>query len=172
MQASFKTVGLLGKNQPEDVGEALQQLIELLQQRNMPVLLEADLGPLVDAQGVQLASREDIGASADLAIVIGGDGSLLGAARTLAKFETPVIGVNRGRLGFLTDISPDEMSQQIPAILDGNYEAENRFLLDAQLYRDGRVVDVAEALNDVVIDSGSSTSHLIPIGRSHARKKI
>ncbi len=73
-------------------------------------------------------------------IVVGGDGSLLSAARTLAKYDTPVLGVNRGRLGFLTDIMPDEISSQVPAVLDGKYERENRFLLDAQVtpQRQGR----------------------------------
>jgi NAD+ kinase len=89
-------------------------------------------------------------------IVLGGDGSLLSAARTMARFETPVLGINRGRLGFLTDISPDEVGELVPAVLEGRYEREERFLLDVTVEREGRVVARADALNDVVLNSGTS----------------
>ncbi len=89
-------------------------------------------------------------------IVVGGDGSLLSAARTLAKYDTPVLGVNRGRLGFLTDIMPDDIAQQIPAVLDGDFERESRFLLSAEVRRDDQVLGCGNALNDVVVNSGTS----------------
>ena len=104
----------------------------------------------------RVATLEEVGKQADLVIVVGGDGSLLSAARTLAKYNTPVLGVNRGRLGFLTDISPDDIAQQIPAVLDGAYESETRFLLTAEVRREGQVIGSEDALNDVVVNSGSS----------------
>ena len=87
-----------------------------------PLVLEDKLGDVVTEHKPRLATLEEIGQQADLVIVVGGDGSLLSAARTLAKFSTPVLGVNRGRLGFLTDITPDDIAQQIPDVLDGHYE--------------------------------------------------
>ncbi|GAB5450103.1 MAG: NAD(+) kinase [Halioglobus sp.] len=157
MQGKFKTVGLLGRSQQADLSEVLQDVLRALASRDIEVLLEDELSELVEEDAaVSHASRSAIGARADLAIVVGGDGSLLSAARTLANTETPVIGVNRGRLGFLTDITPDELAEQIPAILDGQFEAEHRFLLEAEVQREGEVVGVAEALNDVVVNSGSS----------------
>jgi len=110
----------------------------------------------VPGHGAQLGSREEIGQQSDLVIVAGGDGSLLSAARTLAKYDTPVLGVNRGRLGFLTDITPDQIAEQVPAVLDGKYTRENRFLLDAHVLRHGEQIARADALNDVVVNSGTS----------------
>ena len=84
-------------------------------------------------------SRPNLGAWADLIIVIGGDGTFLGAARDVAQFEVPMLGINRGRLGFLTDIMPDEMEQKVTAVLAGEFQLEERFLLQAQIRRDGEV---------------------------------
>jgi NAD+ kinase len=103
-----------------------------------------------------MESRDQIGAMVDLAIVIGGDGSLLSAARTLVKHDTPVIGVNRGRLGFLTDVSPDELIEQVSAVLDGDFISEQRFLLDTEVWRGEQVIGRGEALNDIVVNSGAS----------------
>lgn len=156
MQASFKTIGLVGRNQQNGLSGVLRQLLDLLRQQNLEVVLEDRLGEVLLDHGQRLASCDEIGREVDLVIVVGGDGSLLSAARTLAKYDTPVLGVNRGRLGFLTDVSPDEMSRQIPAVLAGDYELESRFLLDAQVYRAEKVVGSGDALNDVVVNSGNT----------------
>jgi NAD+ kinase len=101
--------------------------------------------------------RDAIGANVDLAIVIGGDGSLLSAARTLVRHDCPVIGVNRGRLGFLTDVSPDEeLTVHVSSVLDGDYRTDRRFLLDVEVSSGGEITGRAEALNDVVVNSGTS----------------
>lgn len=156
MQATFKRIGLVGRSKQSGLREVVHELLALLEGRGLEVVLEDRLGELVDDSSHRLASCDEIGQSVDLVIVVGGDGSLLSAARTLAKYDTPVLGVNRGRLGFLTDIVPDEISRQVPAVLDGHFERENRFLLDAEVYRDGKVVGRADALNDVVVNSGTS----------------
>ncbi len=156
MQASFKRIGLVGRSKQSGLQEVVQQLLSLLEARDLEVVLEDRLGELVAPSDHRLASCDEIGQDADLVIVVGGDGSLLSAARTLAKYDTPVVGVNRGRLGFLTDIIPDEIDQHVPAVLDGEYERESRFLLDADVRRAGRVVGRADALNDVVVNSGTS----------------
>jgi len=156
MHDSFKKVGLVGRSQQSGLSEVLRELIGLLESRDIEILLEESLGELVSNFEQRKAVRDEIGQEADLVIVVGGDGSLLSAARTLAKYDSPVLGVNRGRLGFLTDISPDEISHQVSAVLDGHYEGESRFLLDAQVRREGELVGKAVALNDVVVNSGTS----------------
>lgn len=156
MHASFKVIGLVGRSQQAGLAAVLQELAELLVGRGLEVLLEDRLEELMPDHGLRGASRDDIGRQADLVIVVGGDGSLLSAARTLAKYDTPVLGVNRGRLGFLADINPDEISPQVNAVLDGHYEPDSRFLLDVSVCRDGKTIGSADALNDVVVNSGTS----------------
>jgi len=156
MRSSFNTIGLVGRSQQGGISDVLQQLMPLLQGRGLQLLLEDRLDEIAPGHECELATRDDIGQRADLVIVVGGDGSLLSAARTLAKYGTPVLGINRGRLGFLTDITPEQIAQQVPDVLDGRFFAESRFLLDATVYRDDHVVGRADALNDVVVNSGTS----------------
>ncbi|MEH6589553.1 MAG: NAD(+) kinase [Halioglobus sp.] len=156
MHTPFKIVGLVGRSQQNGLKDVLAQLLTLLQARGLEVILESRLGELVPEFNPRLATIDEIGQEVDLVIVVGGDGSLLSAARTLARYDAPVLGVNRGRLGFLTDISPDEIANQVPAVLEGHYERESRFLLRAQVRRKGEVVGQAVALNDVVVNSGTS----------------
>ncbi|KGE05147.1 NAD(+) kinase [Pseudohaliea rubra] len=155
MAAQFHRVGLVGRSRQEGLQELLDELLDLLGERVGEVMLEDRLGA-VATRDCPLLTRDEIGERADLVIVLGGDGSLLSAARTMARFETPVLGINRGRLGFLTDISPDEVTELVPAVLDGRYEREERFLLDVNVEREGRIVARADALNDVVLNSGTS----------------
>lgn len=156
MQASFKKIGLAGRSRQRGQKDVLKELIALLKARGLDVMLEESLSDILIDDTTRLASLDEIGVEADLVIVVGGDGSLLSAARTLAKYDTPVLGVNRGRLGFLTDITPDEIAQQIPAVLDGGFDRESRFLLHAEVRREGEEVGRSEALNDVVVNSGAS----------------
>lgn len=156
MQTRFDRIGLVGRSQQEGLREVLQELIALLQGLDRELILEQRLAELVPETSLPCGSLEDIGEDSDLVIVVGGDGSLLSAARTLARYETPVLGINRGRLGFLTDISPDDMHSQVPAVLAGEFVRESRFLLDARVQREGKTVGRADALNDVVVNSGTS----------------
>ena len=105
MAGPFKRIGLLGRSQRDGLEPVLAELLSLLRARDVDILLEDRLAELIDPAGLSVVTEQQIGEQADLAIVVGGDGSLLGAARTLAHFDTPVLGVNRGRLGFLTDTS-------------------------------------------------------------------
>ncbi len=135
MQPTFNRIGVVGRSQQRGLEDVLRQLLALLEARGLEVVLEDRLGEVVPGISPRLANRDEIGQASDLIIVVGGDGSLLSAARTLAKYDTPVIGVNRGRLGFLTDFTPDQMTKEIPRVLDGQYERESRFLLDADVRR-------------------------------------
>ncbi len=156
MPDAFKKIGLIGRGRHESSVETLQSLLHLLQARKLEVSVEPRLAKLLDGQAFRQAGRDEIGQHCDLVIVVGGDGSMLSAARTMAGYEVPVLGVNRGRLGFLTDISPDEIDVKVAEVLDGHYDREHRFLLDVVVMRDGEVVGRADALNDAVVNSGTS----------------
>lgn len=152
----FSTIGLIGRLGSEKVADSLIRLVGFLVARDYQVLVEDRTATVMPHHGQPEASRRALGELCDLVIVIGGDGSLLGAARTLCKTGTLMLGVNRGRLGFLTDISPDELEQRVGEVLAGEFEVEERFLLDAELYRDGVAVGNGEALNEVVVHPGKA----------------
>lgn len=155
---SFRNIGIIGRD-GSGVVESLQRLIVFLRGRGLNIIIADHIEQLVDAglkNDVRVSSRKMIGEVCDLIIVVGGDGSLLGAARMLSRYDVPVLGVNRGRLGFLTDVSPDEIEARVGEVLDGEYRIEKRFLLDATVKHNGEPIGVADALNDVVVNSGTS----------------
>ncbi len=155
-QASFRNIGLIGRLGSAKVVDTLKRLLRFLEERRYHVIVEDRTATVLLDHGHAEASRRTMGQLCDLVIVVGGDGSLLGAARTLCHSGTLVLGVNRGRLGFLTDISPDELETRVGEVLDGCYEVEERFLLDAELYRDGTLVGSGDALNEVVLHPGKA----------------
>lgn len=152
----FKTIGLIGRLGSDKVLDSLQRLVDYLVGHGYKVLIEDRTATALPHHGQPEASRRMLGELCDLVIVVGGDGSLLGAARTLCRSGTLILGVNRGRLGFLTDISPDELEQRVGEVLAGEFEIEERFLLDAVLYRNGVAVGDGEALNEVVVHPGKA----------------
>jgi NAD+ kinase len=154
----FRNIGIIGRD-GNGVVESLQRLVTFLRSRGLNIIIGDHIQHLLDASSLQdarICSRKMIGEISDLIIVVGGDGSLLAAARTLARYDVPVLGVNRGRLGFLTDVSPDEIEARVGEVLDGQFRIEKRFLLDAVVKRNGEPVGAGEALNDVVVNSGTS----------------
>jgi NAD+ kinase len=153
---AFKNIGLIGRLGSAKVVETLKRLSRFLDDAGYHVILEDRTATVLLDHGYPEASRRRLGELCDLVIVVGGDGSLLGAARTLCHSGTLVLGVNRGRLGFLTDISPDELEERVGEVLAGQYELEERFLLDAELYRDGVMVGEGDALNEVVLHPGKA----------------
>lgn len=153
---TFKNIGLIGRLGSAKVVETLKRLLRFLEEGGYHVIIEDRTATVLLDHGHPEASRRLLGELCDLVIVVGGDGSLLGAARTLCHSGTLVLGVNRGRLGFLTDISPDELEARVGEVLAGRYELEERFLLDAELYRDGVQVGSGDALNEVVLHPGKA----------------
>ncbi|MFC3853108.1 NAD(+) kinase [Salinispirillum marinum] len=156
----FNKIGVLGRLGSETVAATLQRLAHWCHEQALPVTFDTALEAMLESSAMepapQFASREEIGFWADLIIVVGGDGTLLGAARDMAQYEKPLLGINRGRLGFLTDIMPDNMATEVGRVLQGDYVLENRFLLEAQIVREGKVVAHAMAMNDVVLHPGQS----------------
>lgn len=154
MSASFRTIGLIGKYNSPDIVEPLLRLASFLESRGVNILLDRLTAGHVGPNQFTVLPLEDVGKQADLAIVIGGDGTMLNIARTFAPFDTALVGVNLGRLGFLTDISLDTMCETIGQILDGNYSVEERMLLSAEVYTEGARRFKVLAFNDVVVSKG------------------
>ena len=152
----FRNIGLIGRLGSDRVVDTLQRLKRFLIDSGYTVILEDTVADLLPGDDLQVCSRKMMGEICDLVIVVGGDGSLLGAARALCRYNVPVLGVNRGGLGFLTDISPDELEARVGEVLAGHYMSENRFLLDAFVRRDNEQLGSSEALNEVVLHPGKS----------------
>jgi NAD+ kinase len=153
MSTQFNTIGIIGKHGDPNVGGTLAELIDYLHKQNRAVLLDEvsfDAMPDIDAR-TQRASRNEIGERCDMAIVLGGDGTLLNAARSLVDYELPILGINLGRLGFLVDISPADLADKLDRIFAGGYQEENRTLLHARVIRDEKQINESPAFNDVVI---------------------
>ncbi|KAF0193312.1 MAG: NAD+ kinase [Gammaproteobacteria bacterium] len=151
MKPAFKTIALIGKHDDPRIGPTLQTLAAFLKQQQVDIILDENTARILPGHGLEAGDRQLIGRRCDLAIVVGGDGTLLNVARTLADFGVPVVGIHLGRLGFLADITPDVMIQNIGEILGGHYIEEERFLLHAIIQRDGATVGDSDAFNDVVV---------------------
>ncbi len=154
MNKDFRTAALIGKYQSPEIAGALLELASFLKGRGLAVLVEEGTASAIGANGNRVASYETIASQADLAIVLGGDGTMLNAARRLAEHQVPLVGVNQGRLGFMTDIARQDMIPSITALLEGKFGAEQRFLLDVEVLRGGERVLHTLALNDVVANKG------------------
>lgn len=154
MSSSFKTVALIGKHKNPDIVAPLSSLARYLQSRDLVVLLDNLTAGTMTEGSYTAISMEEIGTRADLAIVLGGDGTMLNIARKLAPFNVPLVGINQGRLGFLTDLSIDTMQQTLGSMLEGQYIMERRMLLCAQVVRENSTAFSALALNDVAVNRG------------------
>lgn len=150
----FTTIGLIGRLPSESTQYSLQRLVSYLEKQSVSVLLDEETSSALPGSALEVQSRRVLAERCDLIIVVGGDGSLLAAARAFAGFNVKLLGINRGRLGFLTDISPDEIEYKVGEVLDGRYTTEQRTLLASRVKRDGKTVSEGLALNDVVIHPG------------------
>ena len=154
MNPSFKTVGLIGKYKSPEIAGPLLKLADFLTQRGIKVLIDRLTASHIGDNKYPVLVLEEIGRQADLAVVLGGDGTMLNIARTFAPCDVALVGVNQGRLGFLTDISIDTMFETIGTILEGNYVTEERMLLEAEVFSGESSVFKVLAFNDVVISKG------------------
>lgn len=153
----FRNIGIIGRMGSARVLDTIRRLKRYLMGRHLHVILEETIAEMLPGHNLQTSSRKLLGEVCDLVIVVGGDGSMLGAARALAQHNVPVLGINRGNLGFLTDILPEQLETQISEVLAGNYTVEQRFLLETEVRRAGVPIGQGDALNDVVLHPGKST---------------
>ncbi len=155
MSKKFKTIALIGKYDSPEMGVSLLQLADYLRELKYEVLIAHNTADQLGLLNQPTAELAEIGERADLAVVLGGDGTMLSIARMLAANDIPLVGINQGRLGFLTDVPADTMQADLAAILAGHYVAEQRLLLNTQIVRNGQTIFTACAFNDVVVSKGS-----------------
>lgn len=155
MSNQFKTIGIIGKHEDASLDDTLRELIQYLEKRELEILIDEHTLELATSIGGKLSGvdRDTLGERADLVFVVGGDGTILAAARSLVDHEVPILGINLGRLGFLADISPAEISEKLDQILAGDYEEEKRAMLHARVMRGSQQIGESSAFNDVVIHS-------------------
>ena len=147
--SNFSRAGLIVKFNDESVANTLNDVINCLSAHGIKPVLDNSTRGLID--GHTTVATSELASSCDLAIVIGGDGTLLSAARSLVDHNVPIVGVNRGRLGFLVDVPPDNKLCELSEILEGQYLEEHRSLLTTRILREGETVGESYAFNDCVI---------------------
>ncbi len=158
MAKHYKTIGLIGKPNHDGASATIEILYNYLLEKNYQIIIEQSVANSISIENIQIGSLTEIGEHADLAIVVGGDGYMLGAARVLACFDIGVIGVNRGNLGFLTDLSPQDIIAPLAEILAGKSRSEQRFIIEAEVYRHGKLKSSNSAVNEAVLHAGKVAS--------------
>ncbi|MBC3876297.1 MULTISPECIES: NAD kinase [unclassified Undibacterium] len=157
MTVPSKTIALVGKFNAPGIAESMSELASFLDRAGNTVVIEAETAQYIELPGFQAMSVADIGKHANAAIVVGGDGTMLGIARQLAQYHIPLIGINQGRLGFITDIPLDRMIPVIAEMLEGKYVSERRSLLQAIVVREGHQIFSGLAFNDIVVSRGTGS---------------
>jgi NAD+ kinase len=169
MKSKFRHVALIGKYQTVASGasgapsrHALEDIAHFLHDQGCDVFFEHETALNMGITGYPILTVDEIGAQCDLGLVVGGDGTMLGIGRQLAPFGVPLIGINQGRLGFITDIPFNDYKATLAPMLAGHYEEDHRSLIHAKVMRDGRSVFDALAMNDVVVNR-SATSGMVEL---------
>ncbi len=160
MKSRFHHVALIGKYQGANAVSsraALEDIAHFLTKQGCEVALEKDTAQSSGIPGYPALDVDTIGVQCDLGLVVGGDGTMLGIGRQLARHGVPLIGINQGRLGFITDISLDQYRSVLLPMLNGEYEEDHRSLMHAKVWRDGRCVFDTLAMNDVVVNRGATS---------------
>ena len=151
MQTPFKTIGIIGKPSDPTIAASLTALHAFLKQHQYSVIVAKDSAHFINNPFVKSCAVDTLGQHCELVIAVGGDGTFLAAARAIVKYDIPLIGINLGRLGFLVDISPNELSDKLHRILQGHYIEEKRYLLRTKIIRGGQVIHEETAVNEVVV---------------------
>ena len=151
----FNNIGIIGRYRSQHIIDTVQELVDFLVKKKCHIMLEQETAEHLNTQQLKTYDKDMLAQQADLLIVVGGDGSLLGAAKTASKHNTPVLGINRGTLGFLTDVSPNDFEHSVSEVLAGRYHEEPRFLLTADLMDKTKVIHTTTALNEVVLMPGA-----------------
>ena len=155
MGSAFKNIAIVGKYQSQGIAEPLAAIAGFLKAEGYVPIIEKDTADNIGLSGYALASLGELGQEADLAVVVGGDGTMLSVARILAPQGVPLVGVNQGRLGFMTDIALRDTQSALKSILEGEYVAEERQILQGSVTRQGQLLLDTLALNDVVVSRGA-----------------
>lgn len=158
MSKRFQHVAIVGKFQARGIAPLLNELAAFMGAQGLDVSFERDTALSIGAHDDEALTPEQIGQRCDLAVVVGGDGTMLGIARELARYKVPLVGINQGRLGFITDIPQDRFREALLPVLQGDYEEEHRSMLEGGVWRDGQRIFEGLSLNDVVVSRGATAS--------------
>jgi NAD+ kinase len=157
MAERFRHVAIVGKHQAPGIRPVLEEIAQFLCTHGVDVSLEADTAQNTGLTGYDALSHDELGRVCDLAVVVGGDGTMLGFAREMARYGVPLLGINQGRLGFITDIPIERWRESLAPVLAGDYEVEPRAMLEGAVLRDGESIFSGLALNDVVVSRGATS---------------
>jgi NAD+ kinase len=164
MKSQFRHVALVGKYHAAVTGAAagptraaLEDIAQFLASSGCEVILESETAATVGIAGYATLELTEIGKQCDLVLVVGGDGTMLGIGRKLAEYGVPLIGINQGRLGFITDIPLEQFRATLTPMLAGEFDEDHRTLMHARVFRDGHCVFDALAMNDVVVNRGATS---------------
>ncbi|NVJ49830.1 MAG: NAD(+) kinase [Gammaproteobacteria bacterium] len=156
----FQNIGIVGKPQNPQAAETIQTLHDHLLSLGCRLWVQQSLADDLVSQDATFIPRSELGKQVDLIVVVGGDGSMLNAGRTQIQHQVPMVGINRGHLGFLTDVRPTEVVERISEVLQGQFDEEQRYILNAEVIRDGSVIGNSTAVNEVVIHPGEISKML------------
>jgi NAD+ kinase len=157
MPIRFRHAALIGKFQAEGIRDVLDRIARFVVSQGLEVSVEAQTALNTGLTGYPALTVDELGARCDLALVLGGDGTMLGIARQLARHGTPLVGINQGRLGFITDIAIDGLEDTLRPMLAGDYVDEARSMLEGGVVREGATIFEGFALNDVVVNRGAAS---------------
>ena len=155
MSMAFQSIGIIAKQDDKLVYETVRSLYDYLSAKKLKICVDQYAQQCLDKNSVNCVDIQDMHNEIDLAIVVGGDGTLLSAAQFMVQFDVPIVGINRGRLGFLTDILPENMHQNLDQILQGEYFKEVRSVLSAHLIRSKEKLAQCLAINDIVVHAST-----------------
>ncbi len=158
MAVRFRHVALVGKYQAEGIRPLLEEIAQFLTRQHLEVSLEALTAQATGITDHGALTPAQIGAQCDLAVVVGGDGTMLGIARELARYDVPLVGINQGRLGFITDIPVGQFREALAPMIAGDFEEEHRAMLASEVWRDDHRIFEGLSMNDVVVSRGATAS--------------
>ena len=158
MPSGFRHAAIVGKFQARGIRPVLEEVAHFLMACGLEVSFERDTATATGVTDFEALSPEEVGQRCDIAVVVGGDGTMLGIARELARWNVPLVGINQGRLGFITDVPFDQYQAALAPMLAGDYEEEQRSMLDGDVWRDGERIFEGLSMNDVVVSRGASAS--------------
>jgi NAD+ kinase len=161
MASAFRHAVIVGKYQARGIRPLLEEIAHFLVGCGLEVSFEretAEATGLASDSDFESLTHDEIGARCDLAVVVGGDGTMLGIARELARHAVPLVGINQGRLGFITDVAIGQYRDALAPMMAGSYERENRTMLEGDVWRDGQKIFEGLSLNDVVVSRGATAS--------------
>jgi NAD+ kinase len=155
MPAAFKTVAIVGKSDAASLPDILDQISAVMRGRGVSIVMDTLTARASRTKPDATVEMHALPSKADLAVVVGGDGTLISCARLMAEHSVPLVGVNLGRLGFLTDIPAEHAGAAVESVLEGDFTPEQRLLLSGSVRRDGKTLFTALAMNDVVLSRGA-----------------